>query len=199
MKPPVYVLIRTSGRPKFFKILMKTINRQTYQNIITIVHTDNNNDKYVTGDIIVEGRPQSHLGRGFYNLYNNALLKAIPDPPGWYIFIDDDDMYRTPDAIERFVKTSKKDYINVARADRGGGRIWPKNWKGQKIFQTECFMLHTKHRRIAKWPSKRGGDHTYTKQITKKLPINWIEGLIITKAQAGKGRGLRLDKGQKRK
>lgn len=197
MKPPVYILIRTSNRPKFFATLMKSIKKQTYPNIVTIVHTDDPRDTYVKGDIIVKGKRQPNKGRGFYNLYNNALLNAIPPKkPGWYIFIDDDDMYRTPDAIARFVKAAKPDHINVARADRGNGRIWPKYWKNQKVFQTECFMLHTKHRKMAKWPSKKGGDHSYTKQITRKLPINWIEGLIVTKAQAGKGRGKRLDKGQ---
>jgi glycosyltransferase involved in cell wall biosynthesis len=196
---PVYILIRTSNRPKFFHILMKTINRQTYPNIKTIVHTDNNNDKYVRGDIIVRGRPQPQLGRGFYNLYNNSLLKAIPEGPGWFVFIDDDDMYFSSNVIEKFVNASKPDHINVARADRGGGRIWPKYWKNQNVFQTECFMLHTQYKNMSRWPAKKGGDHAYTRVLTKKLPINWIEGLIVTKAQAGKGRGLRLDKGQKRR
>lgn len=197
MKPPVYILIRTSGRPKFFSVLMNSIKKQTYPNIVTIVHSDNKNDTYVEGDIIIHGTPQPKKGRGFYNLYNNALLAAIPkNKPGWFVFIDDDDRYKSTTAIEQFVKASKKDCINVARADRGGGRIWPKYWKNQKVFQTECFMLHTTHRNLGKWPAKRGGDHTYTKQITKKLKINWIEGLIVTKAQEGKGRGKRKDKGE---
>jgi hypothetical protein len=195
---PVYILIRTSGRPKFFKCLWKSIQQQTYSNIITITHSDNTRDKYVKGDIIIRSRPEPHKGRGFYNLYNNVLLANIPKGQGWYVFVDDDDMYAAPNVIERFVKAAKTDYINVARADRGRGKVWPKTWRGQKVFQTECFMLHTKYKKMAKWWAKQGGDHYYTKQITKKLPINWIDNLIVCKAQAGKGRGLRLDKGQKK-
>lgn len=193
---PVYILIRTSRRPKFFKTMMKSIKSQTYPNIVTIVHSDDPRDKYVRGDIIVRSDRDKykHRGRGFYNLYMNKLLAAIPKGPGWFVFLDDDDMYARPDVIEKFVKASKHNHINVARADRGGGRIWPKFWKNQRVFQTECFMLHTRHTRLGKWPKKKGGDHSYTKQITKVLPINWIENLIVCKAQAGKHRGKRVDK-----
>lgn len=191
----VYILIRTSNRPNCFKTLMASIKFQTYKNIITIVHSDNPADEYVEGDIIIHGKmlPRT-LGRASYNLYNNTLLKKIPKGPGWFVFIDDDDKYASRTAIEQFVKAAKPDHINVARADRGGGCIWPKYWKNQKVFQTECFMLHTKWRNLGKWPAQKGGDHYYTKQITKKLPINWIENLIVTRAQMGKGRGKRKDK-----
>jgi glycosyltransferase involved in cell wall biosynthesis len=136
MKPPVYILIRTSNRPNFFRTLMESIEKQTYPNIVTIVHSDNKKDTYVRGDIIVRSKPQPNKGRGFYNLYNNVLLAAIPKTPGWFIFIDDDDRYHSAKAIEKFVKASKPNFINVARADRGGGKIWPKYWKNQKVFQT---------------------------------------------------------------
>jgi glycosyltransferase involved in cell wall biosynthesis len=190
---PVYILIRTSNRPKCFKTLMESIESQTYPYIKTIVHTDDPKDTYAKGDIIVKGK-RSKKGNAPYNLYNNTLLQNILDGPGWYVFIDDDDAYTASDVIEKFVKNAKEDYINVAKADRGHGRIWPKHWKKQTSFQTECFMLHTKHKNLAKWWNKKGGDHHYTSQITKVLPINWIEDLIVCKAQIGKGRGLRKDK-----
>lgn len=200
-KLPVYILIRTSGRPNFFKTMMASIKTQTYPNIITIVHTDDPKDKYVEGDIIVRSDRRKYLKpdgkpkhRGFYNLYCNKLLAAIPDGPGWYVFIDDDDKYTAPDVIERFVKGAKPKYINVARADRGGGRVWPKFWRKQMVFQTECFMLHTIHKDRSRWPKTKGGDHKYTKKLTKMLPINWIENLIVCKAQSGKHRGKRVDK-----
>jgi len=200
---PVYILIRTSGRQKFFAQLMRSIEAQTYKNIITIVHTDDERDTYVKGNIIVRGkRHPRHAGTAPYNLYNNSLLNAIPAGPGWYIFIDDDDMYAGPDVIARYVAAAREDCINVARSQRNKNTIWPKHWKGQNSFQTECFMLHTKYahhkdkngRRI-KWWNKTGGDHHYTKQITRILPINWIDGLIVCRAQDGKNRGMRRDLG----
>ena len=52
MNDPVYILIRTANRPIFFRNMMESIKRQTYKNIVTIVHSDNPNDLYVEGDIL---------------------------------------------------------------------------------------------------------------------------------------------------
>lgn len=207
-KIPVYILIRTSNRPLFFKNMMESIKNQTYENIITVVHTDSDYDleTYVTGDVIIKGKPRPEKGRGFYNLYNNTLLENIPVDKygsGYYHFIDDDDKYSAPDVIEKLVKESQPDKINVGRVRRWEGSIWPKDWKAQLSFQTECFFLHTDHRFLAKWPARTGGDHAYSRQITKILNINWIgpdkkddpEFWTICSAQEGKGRGERRDLG----
>jgi hypothetical protein len=172
---------------------METVKNQTYSNIITIVHSDDKKDKYIEGDIIVRSKRNPDLGRGHYNLYCNKLLGAIPNGNGWFHFIDDDDKYAAPDVIERLIENSKRNYMNVARSDRGNGKIWPKYWRNQKSFQTECFFINTKWKTHGKWWNKRAGDHHYSKQLTKILPINWIEDLVICKAQAGKNRGKRND------
>jgi len=193
MNDPVYILIRTANRPIFFRNMMDSIKRQTYKNIVTIVHSDNPNDLYVEGDIIIRSQRDESLGNGFYNLYCNKLLEAIPETPGWYHFIDDDDEYYSDDVIERLVANSKRDHVNVARVKRWNETIFPRRWKNQHSFQTECFFLHTDHKNKATWWNHKGGDHNYTKQLTKILPINWIDNLIICKAQKGKGHGLRYD------
>ena len=192
---PVYILIRTSRRPEYFGRLMETIKGQTYKNIITIVHTDDPRDDYVQGDIIIKGSAYGReYGNGTYNLYNNRLLNAIPSGDGWYHFVDDDDEYAAPDVIEKIVSASRRDHINVCRVIRWNGVVFPKDWGTQISYQTECFFLHTDHKRKAKWWGHLGGDHHYSKQLTRILPINWIDNLIICKAQTGKGRGKRLDK-----
>ena len=200
MSVPVYILIRTSGRPAFFKACMDSVCSQTYKNIITLVHTDDPRDTYVTGDIIVKGvaLPKQY-GSGTYNLYNNTLLKNIPDQPGWIYFLDDDDVLYEPDSIEKLVSQCKKTHVNVCRVVRWNGTVHPAGWKKQKTFQTECFMIHTDHKNVGRWWSELGGDHNYTEQLTDKLPINWIENLIVCKAQEGKGHGKRLDKNGKQK
>lgn len=199
MDIPVYILIRTSNRPVFFAEMMESIKNQTYKNIVTIVHSDDPRDEYVTGDIILRDTAYGpEHGDGTYNLYNNRLLKAIPgDKPGYFHFIDDDDKYDNPDVIQRLVESAKPDHINVGRVKRWNKTIFPRRWKNQKSFQTECFFVHTDYRFKAKWWGNKGGDHYYSKQLTKILPINWIEDLIICRAQEGKGHGQRLDKGKK--
>jgi hypothetical protein len=178
---------------------MESIKKQTYKNIVTIVHSDDPRDEYVKGDIIIRGAAYGpEFGDGSYNLYNNKLLRKIPaDKPGYFHFIDDDDMYASDDVIERLVEKSRPDHINVARVRRWNKTIFPRHWMRQKSFQTECFFIHTDYRLKAKWWGNKGGDHHYSKQMTKILPINWIEDLIICKAQEGKGHGKRLDKGCK--
>ena len=190
---PVYILIRTSKRPLFFRNMIESVKIQTYPNIITIVHTDDPSDKYVEGDIIIRSNRDISKGRGHYNLYCNKLLQSIPDDPGWYHFIDDDDLYYENDVIERTIEKAKDTHVNVVRSQRWGNTVWPKNWGSQMSYQTECIFMHTNHKNLGSWWSKTGGDHNYTRQLTDKLPINWIDGIIICKAQKGKGRGRRYD------
>jgi hypothetical protein len=197
MVDPVYILIRTSGRPQFFARMMETIKNQTYENIVTIVHTDDPRDEYVAGDIIIKGHKYVH-GNAPYNLYNNRLLRAIPDDQGWYHFIDDDDEYASSDVIEKMVERSKKDHVNVCHVMRWNGTIWPRRWKIQRTYQTECIFMHTSHRRKSRWWQNKGGDHDYSKKLTRVLPINWIDDVLICKAQEGKGYGSRLDAGGKK-
>jgi glycosyltransferase involved in cell wall biosynthesis len=192
---PVYILIRTSGRPKFFANCIQSIKSQTYPHIITIVHTDDPADDYVTGDIIVRGEKNQGKGTAPYNLYNNALMKAIPDGPGYYCFIDDDDMYYNDTVIERMMQLAVPDKINVCHVERWSGTIWPAKWGNQRSFQTECFFLHTDHKDKATWWGNKGGDHHYTSQLTAQMQINWIDEIIMCKAQEGKGHGKRFDLG----
>lgn len=196
---PVYILIRTSRRPLYFARMMDSVNRQTYANIVTIVHTDNAEDDYATGDIVIHGEFISSYYEGEklnapYNLYCNRLLEALPDTPGWYIFLDDDDMLYADDVIERLVANAKEDCINIGKVSRYGF-LWPKNWGSDTRLHTECFFLSTKHKKLARWWGNRGGDHDYSCQLSRHLPPNWIEDLIIAQAQEGKGWGNRLDRG----
>lgn len=192
---PVFVLMRTSGRPSFYATCMESISRQDYPHIITIVHKDSRNDLYChDADIVLYSDRIEANGPGHYNLYCNKLLQAIPDiADGWYHFIDDDDAYSTDDVISQLVAMSDRDKINVGKSQRADNVIYPARWGGdQDSFQTECFFLHLSHRNKAHWPHTRGGDHYYSKQLTAMMPINWID-LLICKAQAGKGYGLRMD------
>lgn len=195
MSDPVYILLRTSGRPNFFDICYKSIKEQDYDNIVIITHVDDKRDTYAKGDKIISTYNFDNRCRGYYNLYCNKLLKAIPDGPGWYHFIDDDDKYTDKNVISRLVENSKREYLNVGRSRRAEGIVWPKSWKKQRSFQTECFFLHTDHKNKATWWNQKGGDHHYTMQLTTEhnMPINWIDNLIICEAMAGKGHGRRLD------
>lgn len=179
----------------FFARMMETIHNQTYKNIVTIVHTDDPRDTYVQGDIIVKGSAYgNNYGDGTYNLYFNRLLDAIPSEPGWIHFLDDDDEYASDDALERFIAQSQKDAVNVSRVIRWNEKIFPNHWMKQNSFQTECFLIHTDYKKKAKWWGNKGGDHHYSRQLTRVMPINWIDDLVVCRLQESKGHGKRLDK-----
>lgn len=177
-----------------FERCMESIKKQTYPNIITIVHTDDPRDEYVTGDIIIKGHkyPPS-IGGAPYNLYCNRLLESIPSDEGFFCFLDDDDEYINENVIETLVKNSKEDHINVGKVIRWDNEVFPKNWGQRQSFQTECFFVSTKYKHSGKWWSNKGGDHYYTRYLIQVLPINWIENLVIAKAQKGKGHGKSVD------
>jgi hypothetical protein len=200
---PVYILVRTSGRPEFFKSMLESVKSQDYKNIFLIVHYDNHEDEsYLEDkriDLRIYGKPEPERGDGFYNLYCNSLLDAIPvekNGDGYFYFLDDDDILYSDNVISEFVKNAKRDHINVARVERWNGTIWPRRWKVQTSFQTECFLIHTDYRNMGRWWARKQGDHDYSRQITRELYINWIEDLYLAKAQEGKGHGLRLDRGE---
>jgi hypothetical protein len=187
----LYILIRTSKRPEGFRVLMESIRALSYPNICTIVHTDDPRDTYVEGDIIIRGEsfPQGR-GTAPYNLYNNRLLEAIPDS-GWIHFMDDDDKYIRPDAFD-FLENADIKKMQIVKVIRWNGQIFPKRWKKQNTFQTECFIVWSDIARKYKWWSNKGGDHYYTRQITRKTEMKWHD-IVIAEAQNGKGHGRRID------
>jgi glycosyltransferase involved in cell wall biosynthesis len=200
---PVYILLRTSGRPKYFEKCYESIKNLTYKNIILIVHSDDPRDTYVKGDYIIKGECFTPWhGSAPYNLYNNRLLKALPGP-GWVHFMDDDDIYAQPDVFERLTENADKRKLQVGRVERWPDRqnpevrtVFPRGWGTQKSFQTECFIVWSDIAKKAKWWSDKGGDHYYSKQLTRVTRINWVDDVIIASAIECKGHGRRLDEGR---
>jgi len=187
----LYVLSRTQGRPDQFARMRESVRALTWPGGVThIVHTCDPRDIYVDGDIIVKGEVHGpYMGTAPYNLYNNRLIEAVTEP-GWVAFMDDDDEYAAPDVFERLLHKADKKIIHTGQAARWGDTVWntDPNDKKRNIFQTECFSLWWDLAKKAKWPGDKGGDHYYTRRLTKKIPWKWHE-VLIARAQDGKGRG----------
>ena len=196
MPDTLYILTRTSGRPAFFARMRETVKSLAWSGpVCHIVHTDDPRDTYVEGDIIIRGETLGpSFGGGFYNLYQNRLLKAIPGP-GWVHFIDDDDEYLGPDVLS-FLQGAARTALHVCKTRRVGVskscEIFPPLWLKQKTFQTECFALWSDIAKKYNWWGEKGGDHHYTNKITRTVPIVWHD-VIATQAQSGKGHGECLD------
>ena len=203
-KETLYILTRTSGRPEFFKRCRETVNALKWPGPkIHIVHTDDPRDlDHVEGDIIIQGECLSPtFGRGFYNKYCNRLLKAVPrNPEGWIHFMDDDDEYLGPNVLN-FLHGQDRKVLHVFKTRRKGmskGQkevMFPKYWKNQPSFQTECFAVWSDIAKKYRWWAQKGGDHQYTRKITRKYPIKWHDTLA-SQAQERKGHGKRMDAGK---
>jgi len=173
---------------------MDSVRSQTYRNLFTIVHSDNMEDTYLEGDIIIRGEKYpSEAGTFPANLYCNRLMDAIPDSNSWYFFLDDDDKIHSPDSIERAIDLSLQDHINVTKAiwkdtaDPRIIRIFPDDYHGKiTTFSTGCFILHSKYKDKARWWADCCGDLNYTSKLN--LPINWID-VIMQEQQISKGYG----------
>jgi len=192
---PLYVLMRTSGRPTFFGRAFDSARSLTWPGGVTIItHTDDPRDSYVRGDIVIKAQAYGpYMGSAPYNLYCNALLAAIPGD-GWVHFLDDDDEYVAPDVFERLLDGNpSKDKMHCGKVTRWNGVVFPQS-RQQKGFQTEIFCTWSKVAKSAKWWSEKGGDHYYTKQLTKMHDIRFTD-VMIAKAQEGKGHGKRVDIG----
>ena len=193
---PLYILSRTSGRPKFFEVMRESVKALTWPGGVThVIHSDDpRNEAYITGDILIRGEYHGkYCGEAPYNLYQNRLLSVLPQD-AWVAFIDDDDAYTAPDVFERIIDDGKVDmYINKAK--RWDDVVFPKGWKTQRSFQTECFVLKSNLAKQGKWWGDKGGDHYYTKQIVRKAKrIEWRD-VIAVAAQEGKGHGRIVDIG----
>lgn len=196
---PLYILTRTSGRPEFFRRCRESVKALTWPGgVVHIVHVDDpRSERYVECDILIKGMAHGpNMGTAPYNLYNDRLLKAIPSP-GWVAFLDDDDVYTAPDVFEQVLgdepDTSK---MHICKTMRWNDTIWPRNWGKQTSFQTECFVIYSEIAKKAKWWGDKGGDHHYTRQLTRKLrtPMVWRD-VLVAKAQEGKGHGKLVDIG----
>ena len=122
MAETLYILTRTSGRPSMFGVCRASVKALAWPGpVVHIVHTDDPRDTYVEGDIIVRGETYGpSFGPGFYNLYMNRLLKAVPTKaPGWVHFLDDDDRYLEPDSMN-WLAGGNQDVLHVCKTRREG-------------------------------------------------------------------------------
>lgn len=201
----VFVLTRTSGRPKMFKRLRENLQAQRFDgSIIHVVYSDDPNDDYVEGDYVVRGRRQL---RGKHNnfpweLYNLTLMHQVQSlrKPGFIIFIDDDDTPYDENSIQTIVDNANHDSILFWKVERENGRISPIEWKadlstleGRLCWEAGTF--HTRHLSKALEvgvDNRDGGDGRFWASLAKRLPMIWLDRVLM-KPQVGKGHGRRRD------
>ncbi|MCA1800621.1 MAG: glycosyltransferase [Actinobacteria bacterium] len=198
----VYILTRTSGRPRMFSCLRDSIRSQNYQDrVVHAVHSDSPADTYVYGDIVVNSRKlqKSSQQTAPWEVFNKKLLQSVLDDfkgEGYVIFLDDDDLLYDESTLREIVKRADKNSLNVFLVEREKGRISPERWKADiKTMEGricwEAGVIHTNHIQKALMhdiDGRDGGDGRFWMALSEHLPLKY-HPLIITRPQKGKGHG----------
>lgn len=180
------ILIRTSGRPNFFKRCYESVKAQTYKDYRVLV-SDDGDAEYLKDYPVEVFKVQRKPGQCFWNNYFNDLLEQVGD--GWIIYLDDDVTMR-PDALEIISKrcTDKRRVI-VWKYKFASGRVIPEKefWKKiptRKHIDTGCFCHHSKVK--VRWVSLRASDwRVILKLWQRKLKFVWIDRVLFEAGNNG--------------
>lgn len=206
----VFVLTRTSGRPKFFALNHSSVMEQSNNSVrvIHIVSFDDTDTKeyleqYSDIQIVpVERIPRKSTGHFPYNLYFNKMYQQIHQS-GWIIHLDDDDIFSSSDAISQMMPYFQPDHLIVWRV-KFPDAIRPTNrYFGRSVcsrgFPAICFAFHTKWlASVPLWEDKKGGDSHFVYKLSKLIPKTiWIDKILTevnyTEHESGCGLGMRFD------
>jgi len=207
---PMYVLTRTSGRPRFFAALRESLRSQDYPNVIHVVHSDDPADNYVEADITIRGGRMPIVPKVYWGpeLYNARLIRALEGlPPGWVTLIDDDDEYVSNTSISQMVEAAERagpDTMPVWRIVRPSG-LRPRRWMNPNLAEAKLSWpsatFHTRHLTFAVscigTDPGDGDDWKFWRRMNVRLPVAWVDA-VLTRPQlagpSGKGRGMRRDR-----
>lgn len=213
----MYVLTRTSGRPKLFGNLRRDLLAQTYPRIVHVVHSDDPADQYIEADLIVRG-PRLPITKRDWgpDIYNRRLIDALEGlEPGWVLMIDDDDTLTSETSVADAMSAAHEageDHLVIWKNQRANAlkpRVWVPDslQKRRGRLQWSNGTFHTKHLKTAsacfqsdhpvqKPFLNRSYDALFWLRMHHALPIHWHDAVLCRQqiaGIAGKGYGRRED------
>jgi len=190
MQPLINILIRTSQRPLLFNRLIQSIRQQTYKNIRVIVSYD------TACNYIPDWCDSIAVGKGregyYWNLYCNNLKEMVTD--GWFIFIDDDDFLWNKTALNDIAgHLTNPDRGIICQFLRGQTRkpgiVQIKNKIIKRgLIGMPCILLHHSKKNIAYFDGLPAADFRFITDVSKVLPLEWVEKVIVKTDRIGKGK-----------
>ena len=203
----INVLIRTSGRPNFFKKAVESVEAQTHKNWRIIVSVDDKeSEEYVNKYVYKSGkdvnkyvyiRPKRRRRETgwYFNRYFNDLLAQVKE--GWVVYLDDDVEIIDPLCFEKI--SAHMEEVNKLifwKYQFESGKIVPEDefWKKRptrKHIDTGCFAHHIRYK--PRWVSLRASDWRVANQLYEKIPNKvWIDEVFFRAGNNG-GLGKRND------
>ena len=211
--PVVNVLVRTSGRPRFFENCYKSVRKQYYRNINLIVSCDDEETRlYVASyspDTIVEFKRTENVNTGNQtfvpghsskpfppNEYFNEMMQQAKE--GYIIYLDDDDVFTCPEAVSTIVEQiDNEDQMLFWRVQFPGFLIPDNKYFGKPPvccqIDTAGFAFHTKYIRFALWDGYKQGDFRTALSLYLRIPQKIFVDKALTALQSRPGLGKRYD------
>lgn len=205
--PLINILTRTNRRPLFFRDNRASVENQAYRNYRQLVSYENAETfEYLRKttlppqDLIKVAR--NGCGTHPYNLFVNALMEQVSE--GWILFLDDDDLFTTPNALSVIASHLNDPETLVIWNMWFPDKIVPGTRNLSEILEgkiaSSCFAFHSKHKQAAAWHSSRAGDYHCFDNLRKKLKPLFLDDILArtnyTDRSAGWGQP--QDKGRDR-
>lgn len=182
----INVLIRTSYRPKGFARALASVRTQTHKDIRIIVSYDRPVALAYIPEDVEKVKVVMGPGKYFYDCYCNTLKSMVTD--GYFIFLDDDDYFRSPTVLERVIPSLSPDsglIVQLKRRDR----LFPADAeiKEGKIGMP-CLILHHSHKNLADVPYIGAGDYHWIKSVSEQIPMVFASIVVVESDQRSNGR-----------
>ncbi len=205
--PVINILVRTSGRPKYFNNCINSIISQTYKNVNIFCSIDDNSNytiKYPVYPVNVVSKKDikpvdkgETYGKPFpYNLYLNDLQAKVNS--GIIMYLDDDDAFNNTKALEIIAKESKTNDLLFWKV-KCNERIIPNanNWGDRPVccdISGIGLAFNSEYREFAKWEAYKRGDYRVANNLYEKIQkIKYIDK-VLTRTQSGQNAGNRKDR-----
>ena len=197
-KPLFNILIRTSGRPNYFKDCLESIYKQKYKNWNLIIGIDDKeSEKYTQSakgrtifydysSVKNEKKTKSEeYGIFFkYNLYLNDLQKQVTK--GYIIYLDDDDALNDENSLYDLSNEIQNEDQFIMWRVKFPNRLVPSNENfGKNPVMKDVsgigFAFHNKYK--IDWEPYKRGDYRIAKKLHEVIPKKTYLNKVITKLQ----------------
>ena len=205
-EPLINILIRTSGRPVYFKKCIDSIRKQDYSNYRILISYDTKEDlKYIksntnSNDFILFCKISDSTKENFpYNLYINDLYEFVNS--GWILVLDDDNMFISNESLTKVAKLLKKENQLVVWKVKLFDKVIPsKSFNKQPTLydiDSSNFIFHSSYKyKLGQWDGNKCADFRLALKLYKNLDSTiWIDELIIASQRKHiyGGKGMRDD------
>lgn len=185
------ILTRTSNRPKAYARCRQSVEVQT-EPFFHIVSQDSSRDNYVGADVF-RFFVYKTQGERAHNLYFNEIRHCVPSYYPWVIFLDDDDTFTRPDALQIIAENIQSENDLILWRVNMAGQIIPDSIPG-RIEPGQVtgigFCVHAKH--WIDWQAIPAGDFDVISRYAERLNTVWIDA-VLTATQGKPGLGRRID------